>query len=136
VSCESVVIVREPQSVVVVRRDDTVVAVATTGSVVTVNELVNNVVVAREPANVVTVSSPGRGPAGADGADGVSGGYFHHVQSLPSATWLIVHGLGYNPAVSVRDSAGDTWEGQVTYVSTDSLTVTFHAPFSGVAELS
>lgn len=135
-SCETVVVVREPETVIVVRDDTTVVAVATTSTVVAVSETPDHLIVAREPDTVVAVASPGRGPAGADGADGVSGGYYHHVQGAPAAVWLIVHSLGYNPAVSVRDSAGDMWEGQITYLSPDSLTATFHAPFSGVADLS
>jgi hypothetical protein len=133
--CETVVVVRERGTVVAVRNDDAVVAVAAPAPpVVIVNAPPpGNLVIAREPGTTLTVSSPGRGPAG---ADGTSGGYFHHVQSLPVATWYIVHNLGYNPAVSVTDSAGDMWEGHVTYVTTDALTITFHAPFSGVADLS
>lgn len=61
---------------------------------------------------------------------------YHHVQGTVSATWSIQHNLGYYPNVSVKDSAGDSWEGDVTYDSTDHLTIRFSAAFSGVADLS
>jgi hypothetical protein len=44
----------------------------------------------------------------------------------------VTHGLGRYPAVTVIDSAGDLIEGEIGYLSPDSLTVSFSAPFSGV----
>jgi hypothetical protein len=61
---------------------------------------------------------------------------YHHVQGVVSDTWSIQHNLGYHPNVTVQDSAGDTWEGAVTYDDNNHLTIRFMAPFSGVADLS
>lgn len=41
------------------------------------------------------------------------------------------HNLNKYPAVSVIDSAGDEVEGSVEYVDTNSIVVSFNAPFSG-----
>lgn len=69
-----------------------------------------------------------QGPGGDDGDL-----HYHHVQAVPSSTWIIVHALGKYPAVSVVDSGGSTVIGDVKYDSTDQLTVTFAAAFSGEA---
>jgi hypothetical protein len=66
---------------------------------------------------------------------GVAGSYTHN-QSVVSATWVINHNLGFNPNVSVIDSAGSDVEGDVTYDDVDNLTIVFSAPFSGSAYLS
>lgn len=65
----------------------------------------------------------------------VSGSYAH-TQSVSSATWTITHNLGYRPAVSVVDSGGNYVVGDVNYVSVNSLTISFSAPFGGSAYLS
>lgn len=57
-------------------------------------------------------------------------------QSVPSATWDIVHNLGKFPSVSVVDSAGSIVVGSVTYVSNNELTINFSAGFSGTAYLN
>jgi hypothetical protein len=76
------------------------------------------------------------GPAGPAGTKGDSGGFFTYTQNTPASTWNITHNLGYNPAVSIIDSSGSQVEGSVTWVSNNSLSVTFSAAFSGVAYLS
>jgi hypothetical protein len=63
------------------------------------------------------------------------GGSYTHVQSTPSVTWVIDHGLGFNPNVTVIDSSGRQVEGDVAY-SLDQVIVTFSAAFSGKAYLS
>lgn len=62
--------------------------------------------------------------------------HYIHTQSTPSATWTVTHNMGKNPSVSIVDSSGDEVEGEVTYVSTNQLIITFSAPFSGVAYLN
>jgi hypothetical protein len=77
-----------------------------------------------------------KGEPGAPGTPGAGGGSYRHVQGTVSDAWAVPHGLGYNPSVTVHDSAGTTWEGDVTYDSFDHLTIRFSAAFSGVADLS
>jgi hypothetical protein len=87
----------------------------------------------------------GVGPAGADGATGPQGPpgasgnaavFYHHDQMVASDLWTVTHNLGYNPNVSVTDSAGTNYEGLVTYVDNTSLTLTFSAAFAGTADCS
>ena len=63
-------------------------------------------------------------------------GNYSHTQSVSSATWTITHNLGYRPAVSVVDSGGNHVIGDVNYISTNSLTISFSSPFGGSAYLS
>lgn len=60
---------------------------------------------------------------------------FTHDQTLPSDTWVIVHGLNRKPAVSVVDTADNIVDGSVSYDSETQLTITFSFPFSGKAYL-
>jgi hypothetical protein len=69
------------------------------------------------------------------GPPGPSGGAYVHHQDVPSAQWTITHGLGYNPNITVTDSAGDQVEGEVRYQGS-TLIVTFSGAFSGTAYLS
>jgi hypothetical protein len=75
-----------------------------------------------------------RGPAGSGGAGG--GGFYRHHQAAPATAWVIAHGLGYRPAVTVEDSAGSVVTGDVAYVDDDTLTVSFASAFGGYANLS
>jgi hypothetical protein len=62
--------------------------------------------------------------------------YFLYIQGQPSAFWDIQHTLGRYCAVTVIDSAGSVVEGDVAYVSTSELTISFAAPFAGEAILT
>lgn len=77
-----------------------------------------------------------KGDTGPKGDDGTPGGSFIHNQSALSATWTIVHNLGFNPNVTAQDSGGSTIEGNVVYTDSNNLTITFSAASSGVAYLS
>ena len=59
-----------------------------------------------------------------------------HIQNVASATWVITHNLGFKPNVTIIDSAGTIYEGEIAYTNTNSLTVSFSAAFSGKAFLS
>lgn len=59
-----------------------------------------------------------------------------HTQGVASDTWVIPHNLGFHPNLTVQDSAGTIYEGEITYTNLNSLTVTFSAAFSGTAYLS
>jgi hypothetical protein len=98
---------------------------------------------------VIQIAEVGiQGPPGADGADGADGAQgppgtpgsapqaYTHDQASPSATWTIVHSLGYYPNVAVVDSAGDDVEGLVTYADVNTVTIAFSAAFGGKAYLS
>lgn len=61
---------------------------------------------------------------------------YHHIQSVSSAVWTVNHNLGWKPNVTVQDSAGTIVEGEITYTSSNSLTLTFTGAFSGNAYLS
>lgn len=81
-----------------------------------------------------TVGAQGpRGPAGTPGGVDLS---FEHAQSAAASTWVVAHGLGKRPSVTVVDSAGDQVEGDVTYIDLNNLTIDFSAPFSGEAFLN
>lgn len=87
----------------------------------------------------VVVGPPGPpGPQGPEGGLAVGSGDLHyeHTQSVPSSTWDITHNLHKRPAVLVEDSAGDEVEGEIDFVTTDRLVITFSAAFSGRAILN
>ena len=65
----------------------------------------------------------------------ISGSYIH-TQSGSASTWTITHNLGYYPAVSIVDSGENLVIGDVTYISTNILSVSFTASFGGKAYLS
>ena len=61
---------------------------------------------------------------------------YEHTQGSVSASWVITHNLGFKPNVTVVDSAGTIYEGEITYTNSNSLTVSFSQAFSGKAYLS
>jgi hypothetical protein len=111
----------------------TSVTVVNPNSTTTANVTVS---VVNPAANNITVAGGAKGDTGAPGAPGASGGFFAFTQASPSSTWTISHGLGYQPNVSVIDSAGSQVEGNVVWSDVNNLTVTFSGAFSGVAYLS
>lgn len=62
--------------------------------------------------------------------------YYRHSQGLPSNVWTIEHNLNKYPSVTVTDSAKSVVEGQVKYIDSNNLKITFSASFSGYAELN
>ena len=61
----------------------------------------------------------------------------HQVQNAGSYYYLeIVHDFGYNPNVTVKNSAGDILETGIDYNSTNKITLTMAQPFGGTAYLS
>lgn len=59
-----------------------------------------------------------------------------HTQGTAATTWTINHTLGGYPSVMVVDSASTVVVGEVLYVSTSQVQVSFTAPFSGFAYLT
>lgn len=77
-----------------------------------------------------------RGDTGPQGPAGLDTGFYRHNQGSPAAVWNINHNLGFYPAVSVQDSAGSVVYGDVQYIDTNNVTVTFEAAMGGYANLS
>ena len=61
---------------------------------------------------------------------------FVFTQATPSSTWTVTHNLGKFPSVSVVNSSKVIVYGNVNYINTNELTITFSAPFSGQAFLN
>ena len=59
-----------------------------------------------------------------------------HNQGTAASTWNINHSLNCHPSVTIVDSSGNVVVGDVNYVDTSSLTITFSAAFAGVAYLN
>ena len=57
-------------------------------------------------------------------------------QSVPSTTWNIPHNLDKFCSVEVVSDSNVIKYGNVTYINSNSLTITFSAPFSGKAYLN
>jgi hypothetical protein len=63
---------------------------------------------------------------------GSGGGHFTQGFTALSVV-TVVHNLGRNPAVTVIDSAEDVCTGDVHYIDSNTVQLTFSAPFSGTA---
>jgi len=108
-------------------------------------------------SNEITISSTGVqgpkgetgqtgqvGPQGATGPEGPQGPpgqgattlSYSFEQQSDSASWSIIHNLGYRPAVTVQDYGKITIEGEINHIDASNLTITFSAPISGYAYLS
>jgi hypothetical protein len=90
-----------------------------------------------------TQGIPGQpGTVGIQGVQGIAGATtvpsiaYTHTQMGVASIWFVVHNLGFYPTVTVIDSGGSIVEGEITYTSLNTLTLTFTAGFSGSAYLS
>lgn len=81
-----------------------------------------------------TGTSVAMGPQGPPGDPGALG--YRHVQAVPAAQWDINHGLSFWPNVAVVDSSGREVIGEVSYLSSTAVRLTFSAAFGGEAYLS
>lgn len=95
------------------------------------------------PASIVPgptgPQGPEGGPPGPQGPPGQNApnSFLEFNQGSPSSLWVIAHNLGFNPNVSVVDSAGTEVDGLVRYTSSGSiLEIEFTLPFGGKAYLS
>lgn len=61
---------------------------------------------------------------------------FIYEQSIASTTWNITHNLNQFPSVTIVDSGGTVVIGDVQYVNSNSVTLSFVAPFGGRAYLN
>lgn len=59
--------------------------------------------------------------------------YYKHDQGIASTIWNIQHNLNKIPSVTVVDSVNNVVEGQIEYIDTNTLKITFAYAFSGYA---
>jgi len=59
---------------------------------------------------------------------------YRHIQSIPSTEWQISHNLGKYPSVTTTDTGGNEVEGEVKYINSNSVLLTFSAAFAGYAD--
>lgn len=62
--------------------------------------------------------------------------HFVFSQLTPATTWNIEHPLNKFPSVTVVDSGGSFVVGEITYIDTSNVTVTFQSAFAGKAYLN
>jgi len=81
-----------------------------------------------------------QGPPGVNGVDGIDGTggdkAYTHTESPAASVWNVEHGLNKYPSVSVVDSAGTHVVGDLEYVDSNNLTITFASAFSGKAYIN
>lgn len=73
---------------------------------------------------------------GDPGPQGPPGSGMNFRQHLPETVWVIEHNFGYWPSVQVFDTNGDECEGDLTNETLNRLTITFSAPFAGIARIT
>lgn len=140
-----VIEIRSPT--VVVTRSDTPTKVTSQPQETTIEPVQEPLVVLQRETvlSVLSIGAQGPGgppgPTGAVGAPGEQGPpgepyeEFVYTQLSPSATWIIDHPFDGYPDVTVIDSSGRVFYGDVSYPSTSRVQVLFSAAFSGKARL-
>lgn len=104
------IIVRYPQTIIKVHRPDKLVIVTPQIKIVKIQQ----------------------GPPGPRGQPGNAGTSVEVIQSSPSTTWTITHGLGRRPAgYKIYDFADTIYEAGAIYVDDNTVQFTFSAPISG-----
>jgi hypothetical protein len=90
---------------------------------------------------IIRVASPG--PQGERGLPGnwtlpelLAATQETFTQTVPSATWNVIHSIGGRPAITVVDSADTVCYGDYQYIDDSHITITFSAAFSGNCYLS
>jgi|TARA_B110000908_G_scaffold95243_1_gene112790 hypothetical protein len=85
----------------------------------------------------ISVSTTSVAMTGTVTANGESLTSFTHDQSITaSSTWTITHNMGKYPSVTVVDSANSYVIGNIEYINSNSLTVSFKNAFKGKAYLN
>lgn len=84
----------------------------------------------------VTVSSSSVALTGTVTANGESLTSYTHNQTTASVSWTINHNMNKRPSVTVVDSANTYVVGEVEYLDSNSLTVSFKNAFKGKAHLN
>lgn len=61
---------------------------------------------------------------------------YTHEQGIAANVWTINHNLNKHPSVMVVDSGGTVVSGNITYIDTNTIELTFNAAFKGTAYLN
>lgn len=77
-----------------------------------------------------------QGYQGVPGSLGASDNTYVHTQSSSSATWNINHSMNKYPCVFSFDSSEDQVFGEIEYVDTNNVVITFSQSISGTAYLN
>lgn len=101
-------------------------------------DLTDIVSVPSQPPNYELLA---RGPQGEQGIAGPpgppgSGASFVHDQTAASASWVVDHGLGYYPAITILDDESRMVITDIEHNSVTQVTITFASPFVGKAVFS
>lgn len=70
------------------------------------------------------------------GGSGNGDKFFEFSQTVPSAQWQIAHQLDKYPSVTVVDSAGSVVVGDIDYIDSNNIVITFQGAFAGTAYLN
>ena len=82
------------------------------------------------------LTGSGTSYSGGSGGGGTSASTYTYIQTSPAQTWNIFHKLGRMPSVTVVDSAGTVVRGEVEYIDSNTIKVSFSGGFSGKAYLN
>jgi len=92
---------------------------------------------------IVEQGAPGpkgeKGDPGEPGEPGLAGQAaqaFVFNQMTPLSVWTIQHNLANYPGVTVVDSSGAVVVGDIEYIDSNNITITFGAAFGGIAYLN
>ena len=97
-------------------------------SPLTVTKVNRNVTVSGTANSTLTI---GGGPSA-----GNPHGTYTYTQTSAAAIWTITHNLNCYPAVTIVDSAGTVVLGEIEYLTSNIVRVTFTAAFAGKAYLN
>jgi len=61
---------------------------------------------------------------------------YTHVQGTPASVWEVQHSLNKNPSVTIVDSSNNVVYGQIEYLDSNNVRLTFASAFSGKAYLN
>jgi hypothetical protein len=61
---------------------------------------------------------------------------FEYIQSLPSATWILNHNLGYRPSVTVFSIGFQEIDAEVVNTSVNQTVISFTVAIAGIARLN
>lgn len=84
----------------------------------------------------ISVSTTAVTMTGAVTANGESLTSFTHDQTTTANSWTITHNMGKYPSVTIVDSANSYVIGNIEYINSNSLTVSFKNAFKGKAYLN
>ena len=90
-----------------------------------------NIAITQDPIQIAILGIGAQGPKGDSGVG--SGPAFTFTQNTPSAGWVVYHGLGRKPSITIIKSTNEITFGHVTYPNDDSAIVQFSAAISGTA---